>query len=492
MIQKEGELPYITLKPTFEAIGKLQNLGNCTFQGIQGVPLENHLTIDGNKIELRFRAPYSSELSRYWMENLPEYQIHSGVEVYTVPQGSSHYEGQLIVGNPDPMDLSIFINELYQDAITDGAPHFWRYVYPVDNMEWLLKINAIPYCDDYGAHTMFSLLCPTIDGHQFYLSIKKIGDDDFYMLIDSSEPILQKDMEHAVAAFITALGIVTGKRYGNYRYAIASDDPEFETILGIGLLRLQKSKFCPYRIYDTRRTNVLEMLQSYDYQQYAIDELSQGSDDVTWFYDEDAMQDDAFAKLANLCYRNNDMMIAASMMLEGSLLCLEYQTPFYHVALETITSALKEDADLKSPPPMDIAEYQVKVLPILMEALNAIPDISDEARQIYAKRIEHNLNSAANQDKLTASFDMFGYKLTGADKKAIKKRNSSFHGHLTTNGKQLSEQREEFLSMSLRLHKLCGILLFKAAGFSGKILNNEVLFGIKEACDRKEHAYIEL
>ena len=46
--------------------------------------------------------------------------------------------------------------------------------------------------------------------------------------------------------------------------------------------------------------------------------------------------------------------------------------------------------------------------------------------------------------------------------------------------------------MSLRLHKLCSILLLKEAGFTGKVLNNEVLFGIKDACERKEHIYLDI
>lgn len=58
--------------------------------------------------------------------------------------------------------------------------------------------------------------------------------------------------------------------------------------------------------------------------------------------------------------------------------------------------------------------------------------------------------------------------------------------------KPLQAQQGEMLAMSLRLHKLCSILLLRAACFSGKVLNNEVLFGIKEACERKEPIYIDI
>ena len=69
---------------------------------------------------------------------------------------------------------------------------------------------------------------------------------------------------------------------------------------------------------------------------------------------------------------------------------------------------------------------------------------------------------------------------------AINMRNATFHGSLSSEKKYLRAQQGEMLATSLRLHKLCSILLLKAAGFSGKVLNNEVLFGIKESCERRE------
>ena len=32
----------------------------------------------------------------------------------------------------------------------------------------------------------------------------------------------------------------------------------------------------------------------------------------------------------------------------------------------------------------------------------------------------------------------------------------------------------------------------KEAGFTGKVLNNEVMFGIKDACERKERIYLDI
>ena len=93
---------------------------------------------------------------------------------------------------------------------------------------------------------------------------------------------------------------------------------------------------------------------------------------------------------------------------------------------------------------------------------------------------------------MTAAFSSFGYELTESDLNAIQRRNKTFHGHILGNC-DIRNQRDELFATAIRLHKLCGILLFKASGFNGKLLNNEVLFGFEDACiNRKEHAYVEL
>lgn len=166
--------------------------------------------------------------------------------------------------------------------------------------------------------------------------------------------------------------------------------------------------------------------------------------------------------------------------------------PFFHVVLETITSSLMKDEDLKTPPPMPNDVFKGKVLPSLLSALTDIDDIPAEAKTIFSNRLTNNLNAGANNDKLTILFDRFGYVLTKYEREAIKKRNSVFHGHLTNPDKPLTDQEWQVFSISLRLHKLCSILLLKAAGFNGRILNNEVIYGVKEACERKEPPYLTI
>jgi hypothetical protein len=148
------------------------------------------------------------------------------------------------------------------------------------------------------------------------------------------------------------------------------------------------------------------------------------------------------------------------------------------------------DLQEKEAPPLGKNEYNKTVRPVLLKALDNIIDIPTDAKRIYSNRINCSFNSPANQDKLTKSFADFGYNLSEADQNAIKQRNFTLHGHLSDIKKEIANQRWDMFSTALRLHKLCCILLLKAAGYSGKILNNEVILGVKDACERKDPPYL--
>lgn len=480
--------------PTFEEIMKLQHIRNCRVQGVDAITSDNNLFIEGTKIHLQFRSMYNDSLGKLWGTILPEFVLTYDHEDYIVPSGYSNLIGNLICDSfrEQPQDLSISINEIKQPSLVDDQQHFWRYVYPIEGDPWFLKINAISYHDDSGTTSMYALLRPMLDSHQMVISRHKIAEQE-YMIIDSAESCEAEEMEHRVHALITALGYITGRRYGNHRYILTATDSNYQQITGIGVMRLQETRYSNYRIFETRRLDVLEMLSRYEYQKYAKDEIASEEEKVTWFYDDNPMSIDALSKMATLCYTKSDMLIAASMLLDGSMLPIEYQKPFYHVALEVITSSIMDDDKLKPQPPMSHKGFQKNVLPILKEALDSITDIPDEARTIYSNRLQNSLNQAANQTKLTEPFERLGYIPTEADVQAIKLRNKSFHGHISRQDANLKSQQEELFAHALRLHKLCGILLFKASGYTGKILNNEVLFGIEDACiNRKEHAYVEI
>lgn len=242
---------------------------------------------------------------------------------------------------------------------------------------------------------------------------------------------------------------------------------------------IEENKYSIYRIVNNKWVDAYDMLVDFEYQQYAQEILKEDCYDTNSYYDNKPLKAVVFEKLVNLCYNNNDIAISVSMLLEGSTLNMLYQPSFFLIALETITSALGDCTKNIINLPWDKDEYNKKVKPILIKSLDKIDDLPYDAKRIYSSRLD-NLNSPGNQDKLAKSFEKYGYILTDEDKNAIKRRNYTFHGHLSDIKKELGEQRWDMLAVALRLHKLCCILLLKAAGYSGRIWNNEVIMGVEE------------
>lgn len=480
-------------KPTIAAIYDVLQMENCSVSGIKGIPATNRITFSPGRIDLLFEANCREISPSVILENLPALTLETEKATYEVPRYHAYFDGQIRMDAVKPQQFDLRLNQLTQATIDRENRHYWRFLFPVENNEWFLKIQALNYKDDFGSTHFRNMIVAELGGHKLNVFSSKV-DGINWMVIDSVEPVTYAEMDHCVLSLTIALGLVLGKRYGDYCFHVQSDLVSFARVDGVEAIALQETKRCSFQILNSDVRIVEKWLQQYECQQYALDDLRrQKEGNVTWFYnDESTVTSNAFNKLAQLCYGSNDLMLAASMLIDGSMLNIEYQKPFFLVALETITSSLMKNEDLALPPTMPKDRFENDVVPVLVDALNGIPGLPEDARRVFSQRITHNLNTAPNANKLEACFPKFGYNLTDADRSAIKNRNKTFHGTLSNEERSLGAQQNEMLSINLRLHKLCSILLLKAAGFSGQVLNNEVLFGIKDACERKEPVFIEI
>ena len=102
----------------------------------------------------------------------------------------------------------------------------------------------------------------------------------------------------------------------------------------------------------------------------------------------------------------------------------------------------------------------------------------------------HGFNSQTNGDKLTAPFERIGYKLSGPEKKVIKERNRILHGKLYERIPKESYKQNKLFYTCMEMRKLCGILLFRTAGFKGPIFNNAIELELEEALKNKEPLFI--
>ena len=483
---------YFRVKQLWKLIDRILHLKNCQVSGVNYIPNSNEICLGkDHKLHLIFQSVYNNDIDHDFGTVLPKIELSNYDMTFVIPHGYAVYDCNLVICSDRTQELNIKINRLDYGNTEDKSNCYWRYVYPVKSDEWFLKICSQTYIDDTGTHVGFSYLKPILGNGDMHVFITR-RKEEYYMIIQSGSMIDSDEMFKRVVSVTTALGLVTGYKYGDYHFQIKSDDKDFCSVKSISFGNIEETKHCNYRIVNNRWVDAYDMLGRYDYQKYAQKMLASSIHDPNLYYDDNPMEADAFNGLVNLCYNNNNMLIAASMLLEGSVLNILYQPSFYHVALESITSAIMSDNNNDAQPPMPNDYYSKKVSPILLAALNKIENLPSDAKRIYTNRITNNLNNCTNQDKLTASFNKYGYKLTQWDLEAIKKRNSTFHGHLSNVNKELFDQQWDLFAVALRLHKLCCILLLKAAGYNGKILNNEVIYGVEDACKRKEPPYITI
>ncbi len=476
----------------WEYIDKILHLENSQVKGLSYIPTTNAIHLgEDNKLHLCFQRKYHNELWNDFFRVLPELQLQNGDDTFIIPSGYAVYDNQLDITYDKPLDLDIKINRIDYGSVEEKSNHYWRYVYPVKSYPWFLQIGSMNFVDDKGSLAISAYLKPRLGNSDMHVFVTR-RKEEYYMVIQSGSKMDSEEMYKRVFAITTSISLITGYKYGDYHFQIASDDSDFGTIRSIIFGSIEKTRYCHYRIVNNKWDDTYNMLGKYEYQKYAQEIVKESADDPNIYYDNKEVDAKVFNGLADLLYNYNDLAISASMLLEGGLLNIIYQPPFFHVALETITSALIDGTQEVIKPPMEKKEYNTKVKPVLVDALNDIPGLPDDAKRIYTRRVENNLNTCANQDKLSKCFENVGYTLTKEDKDTIQKRNSTLHGHLSDIKKELPDQQWDMFAIALRLHKLCCILLLKAAGYKGRILNNEVIFGVKEACERKDPPYIDI
>lgn len=475
----------------WEKIDKILHLRDSKVKGLDYIPIINTLCLGkDNKLHLNFNCKYGKELYIDLFRVLPDMELHNNGEIFVIPHGYAVYEDDVEVLSNKEQEFNIKINRIDYGNMDEKSSCYWRYVYPIKYSRWFQQIETLNYMDDDGTHVGLAYQKAVLGNSTMHVFLTE-RHDDCYLVIQSECKIDSEEMYKRAFAITTTLGLITGNIFGGYHIQVASDDKDFDSMRSMIFGTIEENKYSIYRIVNNKWVDAYDMLGRFEYQQYAQEILKEDCYDTNSYYDNKPLKAVVFEKLVNLCYNNNDIAISVSMLLEGSTLNMLYQPSFFLIALETITSALGDCTKNIKNLPWDKDEYNKKVKPILIKSLDKIDDLPYDAKRIYSSRLD-NLNSPANQDKLAKSFEKYGYILTDEDKNAIKRRNYTFHGHLSDIKKELGEQRWDMLAVALRLHKLCCILLLKAAGYSGRIWNNEVIMGVEEACKRKDPPYLNI
>ena len=403
---------------------------------------------------------YASFDGPYWYDSL-EVSTKSGS--YKIPQANLFFPEYPL--SPSPVDgcyrCSVRFKRLMDSRWDERTEYYYRYILPVKSDEWKNSITGTGWyqdCDDIALMNENPFWGKVVridfpEERQIHLFpiYNKEGESKF-LVIETRFPCTHSAMGKYMYPISLSLGLVTSVAPFDYAIVVASKTPEFDGEIMGGIVKLRPTIKSQYRFITTQLKILYESLKGKA--DYTLHQLRDKNGKVKDRLD--PMTEQEFSGLVSMLHRSKDLARATRMLLVASF-DLDYMGPIYCVVLETICSvSYKENEDFFKP-------FLVK------------------------KKWGYDFKN--NGEKLTKPFELqqIAYELSDTEKKIIKTRNNFLHGGTTEEGKE-STEKLRYICMELR--KLCGLLLFRYAGFKGPILNNAVEMGLEEALKNKEPLFI--
>ena len=365
----------------------------------------------------------------------------------------------------------IRFRQLMDSRWSKEAKYYYRYILPVKHDTWRNFISGIDYyrdCDDTapinGDPLSGVIRIDFPEGQKIHLfSIyNKDLESKFltieYLVIETRFPCTHNDMNRYMYAISLSLGLVTSVAPFDYAIVVTSKTSDFEGEIMGGIVKLRSTIKSQHRFFTTDISglhddlyNDLKKKADYDAFRPYCDEKGNLLKDRL-----NPMQEQEFVALARMLYENKALARAALMLIDSSM-NLQCLGAISAVALETICS-------------------------VLIEA----------NKEFLPKHLKKNGKERRrkNEEKLTEPFMLpqIGYELSEEKgKELVDVRNSFLHGGVL--GFSHTEYHK-LLYPCMKLRKLCGILLFRHAGYKGPILNNAVALGLEEALKNKEPLFI--
>lgn len=450
--------------------------------------IDGQLSIERGKTTLKANVSSRDLWGLPHFEVTPEFRFFLNEREYVIPEGESIISSPISFV-PDDNEEAIFTLQKFEDSTIDwSVPLFLRSIQPLKKVSWYHTFSTFGYNENN--HWSSELLeVDYKDGTRFHLYPYKYNNQE-WLVIEALNPVEFEDFNEKAFALQVSLGLFTDEIALEEAFVLASESPSFELISGIRYQQLRDSIKGQYPIFTTNPYWINETLNkannSYAREQIAPDgKINRGL--IDWLYM------DFFSNLVNEIYEHEPLRRASVLLLEASKIPLEFQSGLYAVALECLTTFLQKEKGEKGNPPIHKITYNDKIKPSLKNVLKDALDrnlISEDALNIMISRLD-NLNGESNSDKLGARFAEYGYNLSDIDKKAISNRNRLLHGGIL-GPNNYKEQVDELFHCSIRLHKLCSILLLNRVGFKSYMLNLPVLYGFKEECEAKQPVLIKI
>lgn len=443
---------------------------------------------ENRKMNMTFDAHDGKKLHDAYMGRLKGLSIKSHKVTLKIPEGYSWFNCpyQFCAGS---MAMSMAVSVLYTSNFDTTKKTFLRVFQPIDRFDLYHDIRTFGYYEESYWRLGWmgiSLSDGTIEVFPYDCNGQK------YVVFESQETIDAKTFSKKIYSICVVLGLITRTIWLDEAFCVEYSDGNFDTPVAFQYQTLRPSINGSYSIFSTNIFVLEDSLSRSETTRYAADFLKDEAGEVKRGMI-DWLQPDFLSSMCAMIDDNDSLCRAASMITEASTYPVEYQASLFYTALETITSFLKKKyrIEYRTPIPKDIFKKEIvlQFRKAMKECETRHPELHDGIRILEDKI--NNLNAPTNLDKLALPFEIINYTLIQEETAAIKNRNRFMHGSLLV----VSPKGDEFdalLGNCIRLHKLCCILLLKEAGFDSYILNNPVLYGLKEECEAKQPPVITL
>ncbi len=295
---------------------------------------------------------------------------------------------------------------------------------------------------------------------------------EYYFVVDCQQKTSLIEFQKKCFNILLALGFINGNLIQDEAFFISFSNLNMENPIDVLYHSVRSSVKTNQPTFTTNAYSVHSDIDfKHDEKGLIIDPMIEKLDKEMIFF-----PSSVFSALATLMHKNEKLQRAVLIFIQSHNLALEIRIPNYYVAIEAISSYIMSELVTDKKPPTPIVDKKVaqKLIDNVLTIAESLKDenkLSDEDfnMNILSKNI-NRLNSPPNADKLAIAFSHINYHLSQEQKNLLKDRNIFLHGSfLKTVGHD--EEFRKALHVSLRLHFMIAVLIYKISGFSGRIIN---------------------
>lgn len=289
----------------------------------------------------------------------------------------------------------------------------------------------------------------------------------YYWAIDSLQNLEFRKFQEIAFTIFNTYGFIKGNLYLNEAFYFSCESKDFDNELHFYYSSMRDSLITHISMFTTNSYSVLVPAYKKMGKEFTSEDAKPWLEKLAYF------SDAVFSKLAELFYTHDSISRAALIVLEANKQALELKAASYCVAYEAVCHTIKKLITIDSSNVIDDKTWDDAVKPKFEEELQSIHKqgiINDDQKRILINKL-NNWNQPTNRDSLTAPFTFFNYNLSSEEYRCIDNRNKFLHGSIPVKSNDTNVLFNQLYYISLTIHRLLYILVFKYVGFDGYIIN---------------------